>query len=735
MGKLLIRKLSSVLLVLMLAFAVGMLTGCEGDDGAPGAQGPAGPAGPPGADAPAAHTNESCNVCHGDGAVYDIAVAHPEALEKPVVSDIVVARSAGDVLTVTFHVADSAGDPLPGIMAAPGDAGNLRVYMADIVPAGTVTGNAPQTTWGSDYLEIWVEERGDDAGVVATDLGGGDYSFQMAVTPPFVGAGTDAPEGDLAHTQRVYVRADARDIAGFNRTMGVADFVMPAAGANTGVIDTTTRTIVDASACTACHNDPLQEAAHGGGYQSPQVCNMCHSPIGVDGDLMQDAEAWLASLIHKIHAAIDMPAFPDRINGGGYSNVTYPKQIKDCEVCHFNAGQDMADAWYTNPSAEVCGTCHIDDAAQTHLAAAAGTPCATCHNGAIAPSVQDAHEVTTIKENPAHDGSAPPSITPNYTSTITLSDDANADGVYEAGEEILVTVTVSNMAAGDYNVEGGTRTANLYVYGPRAKAVPVLATGTAQDLLVYDVNDGLDADGDPECTVDDADVGNGDGICDQAEFDAGCCSLPEGFLPTQGHSILVDSSDPQVRTDADGFKYQLFAIPDDLADGTYMAMAYVTTDLADCPGGIYRNSVCIDGWTLTTFQVGTATEELRVAGDCTQNCHVDNDWGSMFHRSYFGTDGCIACHDQSGNHADPIANRVHAVHAACPDCDLLGPVAEWADVTFPQDIGSCDACHTSGADSFVTLPAAWGAACIGCHGATPGAYDHMLQNGAPFGAH
>jgi hypothetical protein len=730
MGKLLIRKWGSFFLVLMLAVSVSMLTGCEGDTGPQGPAGMDGADGAPGADAPGAHAGESCNVCHGTGADWDIGVAHPAALEKPVVGDIVVARSAGDVLTVTFSVTDAAGDPVVGIMDAPGDAGNIRVYMADLVPAGTPTANLPQATWGdavawpTGFLEMWAEEHGDDVGVVATDNLDGTYSFQMAATPPFVGVGTDAPEGDLAHTQRVYVRADARDIPGLNRSIGVADFTMPAAGAATAALadGDTVRTIVDPSACIACHSDPLEHAGHGSsgsGYQSPQVCNMCHSPIGVDGDAMQADGAWLASLIHGIHSASNWyDAATD--TGFDFSEVTFPKQVKDCTICHFDAGQDLANAWAENPTQEVCTTCHdvtFSGADPTHSggAMADNSGCRLCHPATgvgVGQSVTTAHTLTTIKENPAHDGSAPPSITPNYTSTITLSDDANADGVYEAGEEILVTVTVSNMAAGDYNVEGAARSANLYVYGPRSKSVPVLTPGSTTDPAF-----------DPATML--ADQGRTMLAWLEDEDDA-------------GNTIYVPNTDAQVATDADGFKYQLFAIPADLADGTYMAMAYVTTDLADCPGAIYRNSVCIDGWTLTTFQVGTATEELRVAGDCTQNCHVDNDWGSMYHRSYFGTDGCIACHDQSGNHADPIANRVHAVHAACPECDLLNDPTDpvpWDEVTFPQVIGSCDACHTSGDDSYVTLPAAWGAACIGCHGSTPGAYDHMLQNGAPFGAH
>ena len=772
MGKLLIRKWGSFFLVLMLAVSVSILTGCDGDDGAPGAQGPPGQDGAPGVPST---TNESCNVCHGDGAVVDIGVAHPAPLIKPIVSNIRVTRTAADALTVTFRVdyedEDGVLQPLPGIAAdiAAGERANIRVYMADLVPAGTPTANLPQSTWGgpitwpTGFLEMWATDREGDAGVVVTDNGDGTYRFQMAATPADIGPGGDAPEGDITDTQRVYVRADARDIEGFNRTMGVADFVMPALGTATPVLDTTTRTIVDASACTACHGDPLERASHGGGYQSPQVCNMCHSPIGIYGDGMQASGFWLASLIHGIHSATLVGTWPGE-DPVDFTEVTYPKNIIDCGACHFDAGQDLADAWMNNPTQEVCTTCHVDttftvDPPATHTGGsqANNNGCRLCHPAAGSDaSVTVAHAVTTLKHNPADgwDGipnTDPVSITPNYTSTIVLSADANADGVYEAGEEILVTVTTSNMAAGDYDVAGGTDRANLYVYGPRAKAVPVLTPGSSSDLAMWTAADGVDADGDPECTVTVdgvvEDVGNGDGICDQAEFDAGCCSLPTDFVPDQGRSMLIEAAadDPQVLTDADGFKYQLFAIPDDLAPGTYMAQVYVTTDLDDC-SGIYRGSVCIDGWQLTTFQVGTADEELRVAGplgdnDATPgcaNCHDQADWGTFYHRSYFGTDGCLACHDSSGNHANPIANRVHAVHAACPDCDLLGPVDMWAEVTFPRNLGSCDACHTSGNQSFINgepTSMGWSVPCIGCHGGTAGSKDHMIQNGAPFTAH
>jgi len=745
-----VPRIKNFLIIFCLLALVAFLGGCSGDDGAAGAAGADGDAtaATAAADAAAAsaaaaaataaalHTDESCNVCHGEGAVADVAEVHP-MLEKPVVSNIVVSRSVGDVLTVTFTVKDLDGDPVEGIgLVAPSSGSDIRVYMAAIVPAGTVTANAPVTTWETDYLESWAEERGSTAGTVLTEPTAGNYSFQMTAGALAGIGGADAPEALITDKMRVYVRADARDFDGFNRTMGVADFDMPAAGANTGVISATTRTIVTMEACTQCHGDPLEQAAHGGGYQSPQVCNFCHSPIGERGDEMQDSEAWLASLIHKIHQAVDMDAFPDRIeldvNGDGeirpldfnddntisaaeladplreefgYSKVAYPRHPSDCAVCHFDDGQDAYADW-TMPKVSTCGTCHVSAAAVTHLTNVAGTVCTGCHDGSIAPSVVSAHAVTTLKNDPAHgwQGHVDEEVTnvPTYTATLSLTAPANGT-YYVAGEAPVVTVTASNMAAGDYNVVGGTRTANLYVYGPRSGAVPVLT---------------------PDSTTDPAFIA--------------ALALDPTETADQGRSMLIDNAagDAQILTDANGFKYQLQAIPADLASGTYMVMAYVTTDTADC-SGIYRGSVCIDGWVYTTFQVGTATEEPRVAGDCS-GCHDQTDWTTFYHRSYFGTDGCIACHDQSGNHANPIANRVHAIHAQSITGDLLG--AEWNgsdpvhSPTFPRNTYACEACHTSGNESYLAdpVPVTWGVPCIGCHGDTSGAREHMIQNGAGF---
>jgi hypothetical protein len=281
---------------------------------------------------------------------------------------------------------------------------------------------------------------------------------------------------------------------------------------------------------------------------------------------------------------------------------------------------------------------------------------------------------------------------------------APANGThYVAGEAPVVTVTTD--ATGDYESLDNAvdyTAATLYVYGPRAKAVPVLTPGSTTD---------------PDYIA--------------------AVELDPTLTPDQGRNMRASDAaeDANVLTDATGFKYQLQAIPADLAPGTYMAQVAIGHTSSRTTGS--RNYK-IDGWQLVTFQVGTTTEELKVAGDGCGSCHDLTDWTSTYHRAYFGTDGCLGCHDQSGNYANPIMNRVHAIHVSSETGDLLG--ADWAEVTFPQsDVAEgepesslCQGCHTSGNTSYLTKASS--TPCIGCHGDAEGARDHMIQNGASLAA-
>ncbi|MCJ7815074.1 MAG: hypothetical protein MUP31_03385, partial [Xanthomonadales bacterium] len=626
-------------------------------------------------------TDETCNVCHSTDRIADIATYHQtDSIAKAVVSITKVSVDGDDTIDVAFHAQTAAGaHSITDLTIA-----DIRVYLADIVPADIATGNTPQTTWDTPYLERYAYERSSTSGAEldVSDAENGNYVFNLvrARTDSAI-AGTLAPDGSFAlDVQRVLLRV-AGDDTNYNDTIGLLDFMMPATGSSTTGLAGLTRVIVDASACTACHSDPLQKAAHGGGYQSPQGCNICHTPIGGQyGDEMQADEAWLASLIHKLHAAIDMPAFDDRINDGGYSNVTFPQPINDCGICHFEADpvQDMADAWYTNPTMEVCGTCHTAVDFATHNGGQTdNSACFTCHNdGSLTIGVRNAHANELV---PAA------ADTPEYAVSITMAAPANGS-YYVSGEAPMVTVTLAAADGGDeanYTApgdekgdrDGNLAAANLYVYGPRAHFMPVLTAAAAEG--------------------------------------------------SQSNNLLGDADDAQVFTDATGFKYQLSAIPPTMAAGTYI----VRFEGGDY-GAIADTNYQTHSSAAISFQIGTSTVEAKVAGDCT-TCHGDTRMhlsGAHPHNAAFDTDQCSSCHDYSGGYGTALVQRVHAVHSAS-EAGADGHGRAWEKITFPQDTDSCQACHSSGKTTYKDFSGDRTIACTGCHGDNTGMKDHALQNG------
>ncbi|WP_020675262.1 multiheme c-type cytochrome [Geopsychrobacter electrodiphilus] len=723
------KKLKLMLLLGLIALVAG-LSGCASDGsngaaGAPGAPGATGPAGP------VTQTNESCAVCHSAGAIADIGAIHT--------TDAPLTVTVDDVRTVTtgtnkfVEVDFTAMNGTQGVTGLDTKAANF--YLADIVPAGTNT--TVSGTWPTAYLERWAYEgTGKVVGTLTAGATAGTYTYTFG-TPYTDGtftaalAGTShggdplaaeslatvAPEFSIyGDTQRVVIKVGADSTSHYAGTVAVQDFTVADSGA-IGTADAITtvlpdRVLAPVSGCKQCHSDNMQNAAHASSYPDTRVCNTCHSPIsnwphsasadgtgllegGVTNSYGQDITRdgmWLSKFVHQIHSnnVWAFNATPD---------VTYPENIKNCAKCH-NGDDNMSTAWNTNPSGEACASCHSGnvinaDGTMTHdTANYASAPtgnyadtaggfnvCAGCHPSA---AIISAHTVTTLKNAPTV------SITPVYTSAITLAGATGASGEFLAGDVPVVTVTATKggvaMSTADFTA------AKLYVYGPRSKALPILTPGSSTDPA-YD----------------------------------------PATAPTQGVNLL-DTTDANVTVDATDLKYTLQAIPSTLEAGTYMAMVYVTDpssrNIPTSYGG-YN----LDGWQLINFQVGTATVQPRVAGDGCNKCHDLNDWTSTAHRAYFGTDGCLACHDQSGNHADTIANRVHAVHSATLNGDLNN--RDWTEITYPSALTNCAVCHNSTSKNYMATsdtvqPSQWAKPCIGCHGDVPGAKDHMIQNGGPL---
>ena len=669
---------------------------------------------------------ETCTLCHTDGKFAPISVAHPDPTGQDVMLDPITLINPGGVAQVTFN-AHTAKGPVMDLTLD-----DVRFYIATLVPANTPTSG--WGTWPTPYFERWAYERsGTDRegnpypnGVFdAADAANGNYTYTFVTG--FADATVEAPDYNAADTQRLVITASGRDdpetgLAITNNTVGFLDFVTPAGGGSVTTV-VSQRMFVTADTCKQCHGPQFQEAAHAGTYLDTRACVICHSPLGHYGTLMQEDNAYLPVLTHQIHAAIDNPAFPDRINGMGYGAVTFPQNqepdvyagAEKCMICHNNdSGEAQGDGnkvdnWRENPSAEVCESCHTN----VDVVAGVNHPggpqpnefCTVCHKAtvaSVAPSTTAAHDTTLTGMN-----------VPEFDVTITITPEPVNGIYYTASEAPEVRVTLTNHADGspvdpelyttppdDAGVTGGGLSeANLYVYGPRAKSVPVLATGTITDPA----------------------------------FDSAADT------PTQGHALFAGGDDPRVTTDASGFGYRLLPIPADMKPGTYM----VRFEGADY-GGISDTDYVTSSTQLINFQVGTDMVEEKVAGSDCINCHGDTRMhltGEHAHNVPFDTDYCLACHDQSGNFAVPIANRVHAVHSANPGGDIYvfsrggDPSSrDWSVVTYPQDISTCVTCHDSGDTTYKTLP--YEMPCSGCHAGNLDpdglVLTHMRNEGGPY---
>jgi hypothetical protein len=724
-----IKKVWHALFFSIMILGVLLFIGCGGS-GDTGAQGPPGPPGPTVTPTPTPETTtgETCDVCHGASKVADIAVKHPDPTGLDVtLSNITLTNNSGDI-TVTFHAATAAG-PVTGLVLD-----DFKFMIADLVPAGTDTLGG-WGTWDSPYFERWAYESppspyGTYPQGTLTNLGSGNYSYVFDTS--FADATTEAPDYNEADTQRlaIIVAGHGDFTPPTNNTVGFVDFKTPAAG---GAVTTSVsqRLFVTVDACKKCHSPLFQKAHHADTYLDTRACVICHSPIGHYGTEMQDDAAYLSVMVHQIHDAVTGPRFD-------WSDVTYPQSqqpdvyngAEKCVVCHTDSGLNLGsgneiDNWKTHPTAEICSSCHVNVNFTTGANHPGGVQtnadCNVCHlNGtSFSLSVTQAHDTTLTGK-----------YVPEFDVAITMTPPANGT-YYVAGEAPEVTVSLKNSATGlpvaptVYSTPqdvaghsgGGLSEADLFVYGPRAKSVPVLTTGSTTDPNYDSATD------DP---------------------------------PSQGHELFVNGSDPQVKTNAtsNSFVYQLLPIPADMTAGTYM----VRFEGADY-GGLSGTDFVTHSTALINFQVGTGAVEDKVSGDACINCHGDTRMhltGIHAHDVPFNTDYCLGCHDQSGNFAIPIANRVHAVHSANPDGDIYninnGSVSssrDWSDVTFPQNILSpvtghaeddglprCVGCHNSGDVTYKTLP--YMMPCVGCHADAANTInkdpdlDHMRQNGGPF---
>jgi OmcA/MtrC family decaheme c-type cytochrome len=361
-----------LVLVFVLAFAMGNSCGDDGKNGATGATGPTGPSGPAGSSDPVTAV-EACVGCHGAngvvqvGAIQDSFDAHfvdtdpagpltPSGYRQLNV-DITGVDVTGTSVVIDFDVTDESGADVVDVFAADG-----RFTIATLMP-GAQAGDA--TDWES--LITRVEDPGtvgDGPGTPATQadserfsngtflyLGGASYRYTSSFDPS-----ADVMDGD---TMRVAIQLSQSDLPAGN---GWCDFDADTSSPNDCISPVSlTRDIVQTATCNGCHGatSDTRLALHGGGRTEVEYCVTCHNPGTTDANSGNVVD--FKMMIHKIHYGSSLAngyriwGFRDTLHD--YSTVNFTKDIDDCANCHTGGGVDV-DNWNTVPTREACGSCH-----------------------------------------------------------------------------------------------------------------------------------------------------------------------------------------------------------------------------------------------------------------------------------------------------------------------------------------------------------------------------------------
>jgi hypothetical protein len=413
-------------------------------------------------------------------------------------------------------------------------------------------------------------------------------------------------------------------------------------------------------------------------------CNECHGKLALHGGGRVEVEYCVTCHNPNTTDAnsgivIDFAAMVHSIHRG--EELTNDYSIWGYRDSEHNYNEVLYPEAITN-----CEKCHTADAATPNGDNWKDVPtmnaCGACHDdvnfadgtghsgGARADNsgCADCHSATDIEGY--HTVTPAAADTPEFEVTITMTAPDNGE-YYVTGEAPVVTVTLAGVDGSVY-------------------------TSTANDKGV---------------------TGGGLATADLDVYGPRAHAVP---VLGAGSSLLASSAN-----DASGFHFLLDEITDDLAPGTYMVRF---------EGGDYGAIAGDDYVTMSTalinFQIGTATVEAKVAGDCTV-CHGENRMhlqGAHPHNAAFDTDECNACHDYSGGYGTTIARRVHAVHSA-GDAGTDGHGKTWTKITFPTEASNCTICHNSESEAYKEPYAAYTLACVGCHGDNDATVNHISLNG------
>jgi len=226
---------------------------------------------------------------------------------------------------VTFKITDPKGLPLDreGVFT-PGPVSTS--FILSFIPAGeqAYVAYTTRVQTSPDTGESAVQASTDSGGTY-TDMGPltGTYMYKFATVLP------EDYDTAASHTMGMYARRDLREFDLDRYVANELDHFIPS-----GDTISAPRDIVTTATCNRCH-DPL--AIHGGSRQKVGLCILCHNPTqSIDPDTMDSVD--MPYMVHKIHAGVHLEngyvIVGYRQGVHDYSEVEFPAEINDCEICH-----------------------------------------------------------------------------------------------------------------------------------------------------------------------------------------------------------------------------------------------------------------------------------------------------------------------------------------------------------------------------------------------------------------
>jgi OmcA/MtrC family decaheme c-type cytochrome len=729
--------LTGIPALLALACFSLVLSGCsgsDGKDGPPGPTGPSGPPGPPGTDgSPGAGVPGFGDVVIGNGSLLTPAEA---AGAGRIVAEI-TAVTAATPPVIEFTLKTQRGGAVLGLAPSA-----LGLTLAKLEPA---SGGRP-SQWVSYINRIQVSnpvtpqvlpqavQANTENGAAGTlvELGGGRYRYTFATDPSNVT--TPVPvsyDPFIPHRIGFELRLAAPGNQIFPDNP-VIDFV-PA----TGAILPLEKLVAANENCNACHE---RLTFHGGPRVTVEYCVTCHNPSTIDPDSGESVD--MAYMAHSIHLGQNR-SVPYVVYGFGntqhdYSNVTYPQPVLWCENCHAASdASPQGDLWQTSASATVCGGCHIDGllvgtpdpvtglsaySYQHGFGVLVDGTCVNCH---AAGGVGGANPVVHLR------GPKEATIIGREQFAYEIISVTNV----VAGETPVITFAVNNPQTGGRYDINTDQPFNL----PQASLTLNIAWNTV----------------------------------DYSNEASGSATATTG-APAQPVALNLAYLKANAVRNADG-SYTVSAaapLPDTAIGGVAVALEGRPRVALASTGAIA--SIPVEG--VTTF--AGAARRAVVSIDSCNACHEQ----LAFHGANRADDinNCVTCHnpdatdirrrneagvswaspsmlDGKGEDSIDMRYMIHALHAAQNVLYGFGGTAhDYRDITYPQRLSNCLACHAQGTyypvpvtqrrsvtintgvdrsdwrDDIALTPNA--AACWSCHQAAPDfiaipTRAHIEQNG------